>query len=64
MKNFLLSLSGFLYGLIAALHLVRFFLQWPVTIGSIAIPLEISLWASGVFFLLTLVYFLTAAVKR
>lgn len=54
MKNFLLNLSGFLYGLIAALHFLRFFLKWPVTVGTVAVPVAASLWAGLIFLLLSL----------
>ncbi len=54
MKNFLLTLSGLIFGLIAVLHLVRFLAKWPVVIGTIAVPTNVSLWACLVFLVLAL----------
>lgn len=54
MKNFFLTLSGLIYGLIAILHLTRFLTKWAVMIGPYAIPLKASLWACLVFVLLSL----------
>ncbi len=54
MKNFFLILSGSVDGLIAALHLMRFFAKWTVSIGPYEIPLKGSFWAAVVFLLLSL----------
>ena len=54
MKNFFLTLSGLIDGLIAGLHLMRFLAKWAVAIGPYAIPLKPSLWVSLIFLLLSL----------
>lgn len=54
MKNFFLTLSGLIYGLIAGLHLARFFAEWAVVIGPYTVPLKASLWAALVFLLFSL----------
>ncbi len=54
MKNFFLSLSGLVYGMIAALHLIRLLNKWPVRIAQYSVPNKISLWACLIFMVLSL----------
>ena len=63
MKIFFLALSGLIYGLIAALHLMRFLAKWAVSIGPYTIPLKASLWAALVFLLLSLGCFVARGQK-
>lgn len=63
MKNFFLTLSGFIFGLIAVLHLLRYLMKWGVTIGGAAISLKISLWACLATLILSLGCFLAGARK-
>lgn len=64
MKNFFLSLSGFIYGLIAALHLVRYLQKWPVHISAYVVPQKFSLWACLIFLLLSLGCFMARGEKH
>ena len=64
MKNFFLTLSGVVYGLIAALHLVRLLAKWSVRVGPYAIPSKVSLWACLIFMLLSLGCFAARGEKR
>ena len=63
MRNFFLTLSGFIYGLIAGLHLMRYLAKWAVTVGPYTIPLKASLWAALVFLLLSLGCFVARGQK-
>ena len=63
MKSFFLTLSGVIYGGIAALHLVRLLAKWSVRIGPYAIPNKVSLWACLVFMLLSLGCFAARSQK-
>lgn len=55
MKNFFLSVSGLIFGLVALLHLVRFLAKWPVVgVGVWTLPMNASLWAALVAVLLAL----------
>jgi hypothetical protein len=46
MKNFFLTLSGLVFGLVAALHVVRYIMKWAVVIGPYTIPMRASMWAT------------------
>ena len=63
MKNFFLTLSGLIYGLVGALHLVRLLAKWPVQIGAYAVPTKVSLWACLVAMLLSLGCFAARSQK-
>ncbi|MBI2167474.1 MAG: hypothetical protein HYU34_04425 [Candidatus Omnitrophica bacterium] len=63
MKNFFLSISGLVFGAVAVLHLVRFLVKWPVTIGPWAISNKVSLWAALVALVLSLGCFLARGGK-
>lgn len=63
MRNFFLTLSGLIYGLIAALHVWRFLMKWPVQIGTFMVPLKWSLWAALVFLFLSLGCFIARGAK-
>ena len=63
MKNFFLNLSGLLYSLIAALHLIRFIQKWPAQIGSLVVPQNVSLWVCLVLLLLSMGCFVASAQK-
>lgn len=63
MKNFLLSLSGFIYGVIAAAHILRFLYKLPVTIGTYAVPNRVSLWACLVALVLSIACFIARGKK-
>lgn len=63
MKNFFLTLSGFIFGLIAVLHLLRYLMKWGVTIGGVVISLKISLWACLATLVLSLGCFLAGGKK-
>ena len=39
------SVTGTIFLIIAALHLIRIFNSWPVEIGTVAIPVWVS-WAA------------------
>lgn len=54
MKNFFLRLSGLVFGLIAALHVVRYILKWSAVIGPYTIPMRASMWATLVALILSL----------
>lgn len=63
MKNFFLSLSGLVFGMVAALHLVRFLLKWPVTVGVWTISNKSSLWACLIALVLSLGCFMVRGGK-
>ena len=63
MKNFFLTLSGLVYGLIAVVHLVRLLEKWPVHVAAYTIPLRVSLWACLVSFVLALGCFAARSQK-
>ena len=63
MKNFFLTLSGFIFGLVAVLHLLRYLMKWSVMIGGTAISLKASLWACLVALVLSLGCFLAGGRK-
>ncbi|MDP3947788.1 MAG: hypothetical protein Q8Q41_03810 [bacterium] len=46
-------ITGCIFLLIAILHLVRFFYGWEAVIGSVAIPLWISVFAAVIAGVLT-----------
>ena len=64
MKNFFLTLSGLIFGVVAALHLVRLLAKWSVRIGPYAIPTHVSLWACLAAMLLSLGCFAARAAKK
>ena len=64
MKNFFLTLSGLVYGLIAAVHLIRLLAKWPVRIATYAVPMKVSLWACLVFMVLALGCFAARGQKN
>lgn len=63
MKNFFLTLSGLVFGLVATLHLVRVLAKWPVVIGTLHVPLRASVWACLISLLLALGCFLARGQK-
>ena len=48
MLNKYLLVSGVLFGVIALLHALRLWYQWPIQVGSIDIPLWLSWIGMGV----------------
>ncbi len=45
MRQYVL-VSGLFFTLLAALQLIRFLMQWPVTVGTVAVPAWLSLIAA------------------
>ncbi len=63
MKNFFLTLSGLIYALIAALHVVRYIMKWGVVIGPYTIPTRASMWACLAALILSVGCFIASGRK-
>jgi hypothetical protein len=62
MKNVALYIASSIFLLVSIVQLARYFLKMVVMIGTHHIPVEVSLYAGGVAFVLALWMFIAARV--
>lgn len=63
MKNTALVVSGLIFTLVAAIHVVRYMQGWDIVVAQQNIPLQVSIMGAGVSALLALWMFVAAARK-